>query len=337
VQAADGTFRPWVLADDLVAPAHATVVDLDLDGDRDVVVAILGNIMPDDDHVGRLVLLEHESSLFTQRVLLDDVRRVADVQAADFDADGDQDLAVAVFGYARGSILWLENLDGSIFRDHELLSAPGAIHVPVGDYDGDGDPDIAAVVSQNKEEVWGFENVGKGDFRPRQLFFSVNFDLGSAGLVKADLDGDGDLDLVLPVGDDLEDRFASPQPYHGCIWLENQGGWAFRAQRVAHFGGTYAADCADFDVDGDMDLVLVSMLNASLGGDEASVIWLENDGRQQFRSWTVAVHPTQLVTVGCGDLNGDGRPDIAAGRLNVLRPYSESGRITAWINGPKTP
>lgn len=326
-------WEPIVLADDLVAPAHATVVDIDGDGDRDVLVAVLGNIAPDDESVGRVVLLENNSGTFRRRVILDDVQRVADVQPADFDGDGDLDLAVAVFGYARGSILWLENLGDGVFRDHELLAAPGAIHVPVADYDQDGDPDFAAVVSQEEEEVWAFENLGEGRFRPRQLFFTPNFDIGSAGLVKADLDGDGDIDLVLPVGDDLEDQFAAPQPYHGCLWLENLGGWEFTAHRVAQFGGTYAADCADLDGDGDQDIVLISMLNATSEAGEATVVWLENDGRQQFRPWTVAAVPTQLVTVACGDLDGDSRPDIVAGRLNLMRPHTPAGRITAWLSG----
>lgn len=139
-----GEWTAEVLGEDLVAPAHATVVDLDRDGDRDVLVAVLGNISPDDGQVGRVVWLENAAGKFRSRVLLDDVQRVADVQAADFDGDDDLDLAVAVFGYARGAILWLENLGDGVFHDHELWAAPGAIHVPLADYDGDGDIDIVA-------------------------------------------------------------------------------------------------------------------------------------------------------------------------------------------------
>ena len=186
-----GEWEERVLGTDLVAPAHATVVDLDQDGDLDVVVSVLGNIAPDDGVVGSLVLLEQHEGQFRQQILLDDVRRVADAQPSDFDGDGDLDLAVAVFGYARGSILWLENRGDGTWIDRKLHTAPGTIHVPVGDYDGDGDLDIAAVVSQNEEEVWGFENLGGGRFRSRRLFFTMNHDIGSAGLVQSDLDGDG--------------------------------------------------------------------------------------------------------------------------------------------------
>ncbi|MCA9007561.1 MAG: VCBS repeat-containing protein, partial [Planctomycetaceae bacterium] len=150
------SWQEEVLLIDLAAPGHVTVVDIDADGDQDIIVSILGNLMPDDRVIGRVELYEREGDGYKKHVILNDVRRVADVQPGDFDGDGDLDLAVAVFGYNRGSVLWLENRGDLQFRDHELLNAPGTIHVPVADYDGDGDLDIAAIVTQDEEELWGF-------------------------------------------------------------------------------------------------------------------------------------------------------------------------------------
>ena len=332
LQSADGNWTGQVLGEDLVAPAHATVVDLDADGDRDVVVSILGNIWPDDNVIGQIVWLENIDGRFEPRIILDDVRRVADVQAGDLDGDGDTDLAVAVFGYARGEILWLEQRSPGIFRDHRLFVAPGAIHVPLADYDGDGDLDIAAVVSQDDEQVWAFENNGGGRFDRRRLFASYNFDLGTAGLVADDLDRDGDVDLILPTGDNLEDVYSYPQPAHGCYWLENRGSWEFAVHRIARFGGTYGAAVGDFDGDGDRDVALVSMCNDWDRPGHASIAWLENDGRQNFTAWQVDSHPSHLVTVAAGDLNGDGRDDFVAGGLHLRPPFHLAGSVTAWIS-----
>ncbi len=331
----DGTWKEQILITDVAVPAHSTSVDIDGDGDRDVIVSILGNIMPDDGIIGRVELFENRGKEFVRHIILDNVRRVADVQPGDFDADGDLDLAVAVFGYNRGKVLWLENQGRFKFDAHELLVAPGTIHVPVADYDSDGDLDIAAIVSQDEEELWGFENLGNGQFKNHKLWMTYNLDLGSAGLVKADLDQDGDVDLILPAGDNLEDRDAYPQPYHGCYWFENRGGWNFEKAKISDLGGTYAADVGDLDADGDLDLVLVSMTNDWNRPGTASVVWLENDGQQNFTTWQIASEPIHMVTTAVGDVDGDGIPDIVTGTMNILKPFQRLGRVSIWKNGLK--
>lgn len=333
--ASDGSTSDQTLIADVAAPAHATPVDIDGDGDLDIVVSVLGNIQPDDGVVGRVELYEQTPEGFVRHVILDDVRRVADVQPGDFDGDGDLDLAVAVFGYNRGEVLWLENRGAFQFLDHHLYSAPGAIHVPVADYDGDGDLDIATIISQEEEELVAFENLGGGKFKTRSLWLTPNMDLGSAGLIHADLDQDGDEDLILPAGDNLEDFDAYPQPYHGCLWFENTGDWKFKAHRISDLGGTYAGAVADMDGDGDLDVVLVSMTNDWYSPEHASVVWLENDGQQNFKTWQIDNQPIHLVTVAVGDLNQDGLPDIAAGSLNMRKPFDRIQAVPFWIQRAK--
>jgi hypothetical protein len=54
----------------------------------------------------------------------------------------------------------------------------------------------------------------------------------------------------------------------------------------------------------------------------------------RFTAHDAANRPTHLVTVGTGDLNGDGRPDLVTGGLHVSRPYDRMSRITLWTNSP---
>ena len=327
-----GGWDEEILADNLAAPAHATATDLNGDGRTDLVVAVLGNLEPDDGVIGKVVVLENTPDGFITHTVLDNVRRVADAQVADLNGDGNLDIAVAVFGYNRGGVWWLENRGEFAFREHQLLSMPGVIHVPIADFDGDQRPDIAAIVTQDEEELWAFQNLGEGAFRARRLWRTFNFDLGSAGLIASDLNQDGKVDLILPAGDNLEDLDPYPMPYHGCYWFENRGDWNFEQRRLSEFGGTYAAAVGDLNGSGYEDVVLVSMANDFRRPGRASIVWLENDGTQNFSPWQIDDFPTHFVTVACGDLNGDDRPDVVAGGFHMRGPFNRIGRITAWIN-----
>ena len=53
-----GVYTEHILATDLIAPAHAEAFDFDMDGDKDILVAVLGLLYPSNDKIGSVVLLE---------------------------------------------------------------------------------------------------------------------------------------------------------------------------------------------------------------------------------------------------------------------------------------
>ena len=151
-------------------------------------------------------------------------------------------------------------------------------------------------------------------------------------MVATDLDQDGDQDFLIAIGDNLELINNAAQPWHGVKWLENKGDWNFESHQIASVGGIYGVAPADFDGDGDIDVAAVSIFNDWSQEDAASVVWLENDGKQNFRTWQVASEPIQLSCVTCGDVNNDGTPDIVTGSFHFRRPYSKYGSVDAFLN-----
>jgi FG-GAP-like repeat len=309
-----------VVSNAILNPAHAEVVDLDRDGIKDLVVANLGFAFPTDKRFGSVVWLRGGADgSYRPFTLAGGLGRVADVQAADFDGDGDLDLIVAEFGWLEtGGILLLENrttaAENHSFAPSTVDGRHGAIHVPVADLNGDGRPDFVAVISQEHESVVAYLNEGHGHFLPREIYAAPHPAFGSSGIQLVDLDRDGDLDVLMSNGDSLDSHLL--RPYHGVQWLENRGTYPFEAHPLTSLYGAHRAVAADMDGDGDLDIVAVNFLpgsyyeNLSREMELDAAILLEQVAPGHFVRHSIetihCVHPS----CDLGDYDADGRPDL---------------------------
>ena len=330
-QSNQGVWEEDVLMRDLAAPARAECVDMDQDGDMDLVVALLGVLYPNNDKLGSVELLLNDSAQeFTRSTLLDDVARVADVRAADFNQDGLLDLAVTHFGYHQGEFRWMENLGELKFESHVLQELAGGIHGIPTDLNADGNQDIVVLISQDTEEIHCHLGDGKGNFSSQRLYKAPTTEFGSSGIWIVDLDQDDDPDIVYTNGDSFDYSPPHPWPWHGVQWFENQGNMTFKHRRITSFGGAVAAHVVDYDKDGDLDIFVASTFNDWENPHSDSLLWLENIGKTQFVRHGVASNPTHLQSIDSIDVDGDGVLELITGGMHVCEPYDRVQRVAVW-------
>lgn len=328
----DPTSPPRVLASGLESPAHAEMADLDGDGLADILVGTLGSRAPTDVPVGSVVWLRGlGGGEYAKHGIADGLGRVSDVRAADFDGDGDLDVVVAAFGFWKtGGIFLLENERDSTgqtrFQARILDPRAGCVSLEVADLNGDGRPDFVAAISQEHEVVEAFLSEGGVQFRTERIFAAGHPALGMSGAQVVDMDGDGDLDVLLSHGDVLDKKFLPP--YQGVQWLENRGAFPFDPHWLEAMPGTMRALAADLDGDGDMDILGTVFLPGPhflrIRPDEMESIYvLEQVAPRQFVRHVVARGGQDLAACDAGDFDADGHPDLVTATCLFIDPVDD--------------
>jgi len=259
---------------------------------------------------------------------------------ADVDGDGDDDFLWGDF--FEPSVLLIENR-GSCGRPDlrvepqpvptvegdSLLTSGYNAPVPV-DLDGDGDLDLAVGVlggafNPNRTASDNFhywERTADGRYRHVTSRFLDAVDVGSESVpTTGDIDGDGDLDLL--VGNRI-----SPEPGEGgqVFVFENRGtpgAPAFRLTDTLSFGSNYNYHPVPIDWDGDGDLDLFT------GTYNDDIVLVRNEGTPTGPRFVPTDSVLLELTRGSnavpafGDMDGDGDPDLfvgeSSGDLNYYR------------------
>ncbi len=271
------------------------VADLDSNGFLDIV--------RQQYYTGTLSILYQDSTLSFRKEFIEinwDNRISAvgsQMSIGDLDGDGDTDLVVPEHGSIDGDLAWFENIDGRLYR-HYLYSEIQAARIPkIADMDADGDLDIvfsagddSPARSRRENEIVWYENRGDSGFVDWRIEDNVRF---PADIELADIDGDGNLDVV-----------ATARDNNALYWYKRSGpNWQrFTIEDNANM--PLGSVVADLDSDGDKDVVLCST-------GENKIFWYMNDGSGAFSRRIVDANLRSPQEIEAGDFNNDGHIDLA--------------------------
>jgi hypothetical protein len=233
-----------------------------------------------------------------------------DILVADFDNDGDQDIAVSNSGDATISV-FLNNGDGTFATAVDYVTGGTAVNsVTSGDIDGDGYIDLVAAnnLLAASSNIKVLTNDGDGTFTSAGNYGNGNPYLAS-DIELGDIDGDGDLDLFATFDfDNTAGRYL------------NDGTGAFGSLNV-YSVGTQPVDIEVGDIDGDNDLdAVVTNMNSN------NITILTNNGSGALSAGTltksVGTSPRRTILA---DFDDDGDVDIATTNHN-------DGDISVYFN-----
>ncbi len=268
---------------------EAVAIDLDLDGDLDV-VATAGSA----DDVTFFENTDGVGTSWTEHTLAGNFNGAVCVTVGDFDADGDLDVAAGA-NLADDLALWTNDaVHTSSDTDSGATVATGAglPRAPTtADVDGDGDLDVLVARHSGDEFTW-YLNDGTGTSWTQETVGTMD---GAYWGRAADIDGDGDLDVAGNSGGEAS-----------FSWWENTG--AAWTEHVVEAGSTnhsmWGIRAADLDRDGSMDLVVTNFAEGPS--------WYANTAGDGS-AWTETVIESGVVGgagIALGDLDSDGDLDL---------------------------
>ncbi|GAB4162200.1 MAG: hypothetical protein Tsb0033_20910 [Winogradskyella sp.] len=278
-------------SDSVESPFDVFPIDLDADGDLDLLVAT--------GAADKLLWLENLNGLgtdYAQHEISTTIDNPWGVHAADLDGDGDLDvLGAALNG---NHVIWYENDGNTNFTLKQYISAFEAQEVSAHDIDGDGDLDVVWASRFDGKLKWSRNTDGLGTFAG-----TLNIENNLSSLPNyhvVDVDGDNDLDVVSAWNFDGGTQ--------GVCWYENETGSGLFSSRITiEATNAIVSSVAVGDLDGDGDIDVAAAIQ-----NENKVVWYENiDGSGTYSTEQLLTDTANsVVKVQITDFNEDGNLDI---------------------------
>jgi len=233
--------------------------------------------------------------------------------AMDVNFDGRMDIVSSGWMFLKGAF-WYENPgdNNAVWKStriHMALNMEGVIH---GDIDGDGDDDILCnhwSLVKGQGMTW-LEHIDKEPWFVEHIV-GTQGDVHGNGL--GDINGDGRVDIVTPVGwYEQGSRKAGSQPRRATDkpW-KFHADYRFEPAKGRGGAASHPILVHDVDEDGLNDIIIGSAHAYGLAWLQQSI---DNSGKRTFKTHWVETEFSQFHTMSMGDLNDDGKADLVTGK-----------------------
>jgi hypothetical protein len=278
------------------------IADLDGDGDADIVIWTNGQ-----------GLSWYEAPAWTKHPIhVTTAEGDEDAQAADIDNDGDLDIVISGVQWFENPLRQGKRPDQGPWKAHKVADLYSH-DVIVGDIDHDGKIDIAAstaILLQRGPDDW-------------QSLAQPQIERGGDGTALSDLDGDGDLDLLVP----------TPVKPYQLVWFENPLPHGkpvtdiWKKHVIAPGYDRMSIAAIDLNHDGRGDVIMAPMYQ------NGGLRWYEAAKDPKNSAWTEhsidgSINNVHQGSIQVGDFDGDGNPDLALAE----QEQSETDRLAVFYN-----
>lgn len=345
----DGTFGSKSNIPGLGNVDGMDVADMDGDGDNDFLAC--------DGSSGETHLyVNGGSGSFTPAVVATGVASsfCTNLRVSDFNADGRNDFVVGDETLGAGMFVYLQSSAGTFEKvtsglDVSSWNANGSLFgVAAGDVDGDGNRDVLVLgyFGTGHGDVRLFKGDGTGAMAASVRLFNVDSDFGTSGSVGLglfDLEGDGDLDIVVGGGTSGGEHFVYTN--------DGSGGFARPSAAAFDVDAQSGIDAFDVDGDGDHDLLVAAFGTRKLhlvtnnGGSLAAPAVIsdldgssigigappieETPGESSERIPANSTETAQITVEEDGD--GNGNPSPVAGIVIPPNTFNEDVTVTVRV------